>query len=47
MQCDLTKSSAPDEAAKACKEAFGERIDALLNVAGMMDVRLREYLWFT
>ena len=38
MRCDLTKSSAPDEVAKACKEAFGGRIDVLLNVAGMMDV---------
>ena len=37
LQCDLTDASGPSAIVKACTEKFGGRIDALLNVAGVMD----------
>jgi len=36
-QCNLTAPDAPGNVIKACLQAHGQRIDALLNVAGMMD----------
>jgi len=50
LQCNLTESTAPSRVIKACVETYGERIDALLNVAGMMDTNnsvdtLEDSMW--
>ena len=37
LQCNLLESDSPAKVIKDCLETYGERIDALLNVAGMMD----------
>lgn len=37
MQVNLTEVDAAEKIVKACVEAFGEKIDALLNVAGIAD----------
>ncbi|KAJ5425433.1 hypothetical protein N7465_000503 [Penicillium sp. CMV-2018d] len=37
LQCDLTGVLAADDVVSACTEAYGARIDALVNVAGVMD----------
>jgi NAD(P)-dependent dehydrogenase (short-subunit alcohol dehydrogenase family) len=37
MQCNITSSDAPASVVAKCTEAFGGGIDALLNVAGVMD----------
>lgn len=37
IQCNLTSESAPAEVVKECLESFGERIDVLINVAGVLD----------
>lgn len=37
LQCDLADASSPSAIVKKCQEAFGDRIDVLLNVAGVMD----------
>lgn len=36
-QCDLTQEGAPEKVVERCVEAFGEVIDGLCNVAGVMD----------
>ncbi|KAJ6585142.1 short-chain dehydrogenase/reductase SDR [Mycena capillaripes] len=36
-QMDLTKSESPRALVEACQKSFGEKIDILLNVAGIMD----------
>jgi NAD(P)-dependent dehydrogenase (short-subunit alcohol dehydrogenase family) len=36
-QMDLTKSESPHALVEASQKAFGEKIDILLNVAGIMD----------
>jgi NAD(P)-dependent dehydrogenase (short-subunit alcohol dehydrogenase family) len=38
VQCDLCHESAPDQIIEACTEAFGRRVDGLLNIAGVMDL---------
>lgn len=38
VQCDLCHESAPDQILEACAEAFGRRVDGLLNIAGVMDL---------
>jgi NAD(P)-dependent dehydrogenase (short-subunit alcohol dehydrogenase family) len=37
LQIDLTTDEAPRRVVQTCVEKFGERIDALLNIAGIMD----------
>jgi NAD(P)-dependent dehydrogenase (short-subunit alcohol dehydrogenase family) len=37
LQIDLTTDDAPRRVVQTCVEKFGERIDALLNIAGIMD----------
>lgn len=38
FQCDLCHESAPDQIIENCAEAFGRRVDGLLNIAGVMDL---------
>lgn len=50
VQCDLCHESAPDQIIEACTEAFGRRVDGLLNVAGVMDLNqsvdsLSDVMW--
>ncbi|KAF3384472.1 Short chain dehydrogenase andC [Penicillium rolfsii] len=37
MQCDLTDPDSPTNIVKACVSAFGDRIDILMNIAGVLD----------
>ncbi|EPS35037.1 hypothetical protein PDE_10002 [Penicillium oxalicum 114-2] len=37
MQCDLTDLDIPKTIVKACLSAFGNRIDILMNIAGVLD----------
>ncbi|GES64075.1 short-chain dehydrogenase/reductase SDR [Aspergillus terreus] len=38
LQCDLASApDAADDVVRACTDAYGPRIDALLNIAGVMD----------
>ncbi|EXJ72570.1 uncharacterized protein A1O5_03716 [Cladophialophora psammophila CBS 110553] len=37
LQCDLTEPNIPAKVAEKCVQAFGKRIDGLLNIAGIMD----------
>ncbi|KAK6365721.1 uncharacterized protein PV06_05802 [Exophiala oligosperma] len=36
-QCDLRDKDAPKQIVQKCREAFGDRIDGLCNIAGVMD----------
>ncbi|KIW99571.1 uncharacterized protein Z518_11310 [Rhinocladiella mackenziei CBS 650.93] len=37
LQIDLRQKGAPERVVRECQQAFGGRVDALLNIAGVMD----------
>lgn len=38
IQCDICHESVPNRVIETCTEAFGRRVDGLLNIAGVMDL---------
>ncbi|KAL4966677.1 SDR family NAD(P)-dependent oxidoreductase [Aspergillus stella-maris] len=38
LQCNITDTHAPAKVVQTCVDAYGDRIDSLLNVAGVMDL---------